>query len=70
LAAVPGLGRRKRSVGYGYGWYFWHSCWLQSDTGDHWCFTGEYDWMEPLRHFGWREYLYHSGWVFGVPMLV
>ena len=54
----------------GYGWYFWHSCWLQSDTGDYWCFTGESDWMEPLRHFGWREYLYNLGWVFGVPLLV
>jgi len=55
----------------GYAWYFWHECWLQSDTGDYWCFTGDFDaWTEPLRHFGWRQYLYNSGWAFGVPLLV
>ena len=55
----------------GYAGNFWHSCWLESATGDHWCLTGEFgDWMEPLRHFGWREYLYNLGWVFGVPLLV
>ena len=55
---------------FGFAGYFWHSCWLLSETRDYWCFTGEDNWMGPLRHFGWREYLYNLGWVFGVPLLV